>query len=105
MTTWGAAMSHKRSAICAATVLLSLLFVGCTETEDPQTSPLKVGVAAVKLTPCGANDDYDGPVTASGVWGEQFTDTNGNGRWDNGEDFVDDPENTRLDEGSANKYD
>ena len=61
------------------------------------TSALRVGVAAVALSPCGANPDYDGPITASGVWGETFTDVDGNGRWDDGEPFVDDPVNTALD--------
>jgi len=87
-----------------------------TMTPTPTTSPtptatleqpvrLKVGVAAIKLTPCGDNPDWDGPVTPSGVWGETFTDTNGNGRWDPGEKFVDDPVNTQLDPKSKNKYD
>jgi hypothetical protein len=59
----------------------------------------------VKLTPCGDNPDYDGPVTPSGVWGEEFVDTNGNQRWDTGETFTDDPANDVLDPGSAEKYD
>ncbi|HVE91997.1 MAG TPA: hypothetical protein VNE62_06830, partial [Actinomycetota bacterium] len=46
-----------------------------------------------------------GQVTPSGVWGEKFTDSNANNRWDDGEDFVDDPLNTRLDPLSAGKYD
>src|SRR5262245_29870613 len=69
------------------------------------TSPLRVGVAAVKLSPCGPNPDYDGPVTPSGVWGEAFTDTDGNGRWNSGEPFEDDPVNTALDPRSDKKYD
>ncbi len=73
-------------------------------TETP-TSALRVGVAAVKLSPCGPNPDYDGPMTPSGVWGESFTDVDANGRWDEGEPFVDDPVNTALDPGSADKYD
>lgn len=69
------------------------------------TSPLRVGVAAVKLSPCGDNPDYGGPVTPSGVWGETFTDVDGNGRWNDGEPFVDDPANTALDPLSDMKYD
>ncbi|MGH7786634.1 MAG: hypothetical protein ACRERC_07190 [Candidatus Binatia bacterium] len=69
------------------------------------TSPLRVGVAALRLSPCGPNPDYDGPITASGVWGEEFTDVDGNGRWDDGEPFIDDPANTALDPRSAEKYD
>jgi hypothetical protein len=75
-----------------------------TPTASP-TSALRVGVAAVSLSPCGANPDYDGPVTPSGVWGEAFTDMDGNGRWDAGEPFVDDPVNTALDPRSEQKYD
>lgn len=69
------------------------------------TSPIRVGVAAVSLSPCGTNPDYDGPITPGGVWGESFTDTDGNGRWDDGEPFVDDPVNTGLDPRSDQKYD
>jgi len=79
-----------------------------TPTASPSpspTSPLRVGVAAVKLSPCGTNPDWDGPITPSGVWGESFTDLNNNGRWDDGEPFVDDPVNTALDPRSDKKYD
>ncbi|MEX2459500.1 MAG: hypothetical protein WD770_11025, partial [Actinomycetota bacterium] len=47
----------------------------------------------------------EGQVTATGVWGEAFDDANGNGRYDFGEAFTDDPVNTRLDPDSAGKYD
>jgi hypothetical protein len=66
---------------------------------------LKVGVAAVTITPFGANPDWDGTITDSGVWGEKFTDTNHNGRWDAGEPFEDDPGNDALDASSKGKYD
>lgn len=46
-----------------------------------------------------------GQVTVSGLWGESYTDENGNRRYDDGEPFVDDPVNTRLDPDSADKYD
>jgi hypothetical protein len=46
-----------------------------------------------------------GQITPSGIWGEQFTDENGNARYDAGEPFVDDPVNTRLDVTSAGKWD
>jgi len=78
-----------------------------TATASPTATPtsaLRVGVAAVKLSPCGTNPDYDGPITVSGVWGETFTDVDGNGRWDEGEPFVDDPVNSALDTKSAGKY-
>lgn len=77
-----------------------------TETPPPtftstprEPVPLRVGVAAIKITPCGLNPAWDGPITASGVWGEEFTDMNGNGRWDSGEPFVDDAVSNQLDTG------
>lgn len=102
--------------VTATTTATSLPSPTSTETSVPTATPsvtptatptsaLRVGVAAVSLSPCGTNPEYDGPVTASGVWGESFTDTNGNGRWDEGEAFVDDPTNTALDPRSEGKYD
>ena len=73
--------------------------------EPAQKQGLKVGVAAIRITPSGPNPDWDGTVTESGVWGERFTDANRNGRWDAGEPFEDDPGNTALDESSRGKYD
>ncbi len=66
---------------------------------------LKIGVAALPITPFGQNRDWDGTITDSGVWGERFTDTNHNGRWDTGEPFEDDPGNDVLDSSSKGKYD
>jgi hypothetical protein len=66
---------------------------------------LRAGAAAIPITPFGKNPDWEGPVTASGVWGESFTDTNKNQRWDSGEPFVDDPANTALSPLSKAKYD
>lgn len=66
---------------------------------------LKVGTAALPITPFGQNPDWDGGVTSTGVWGEKFTDQNGNGTWDGGEAWEDDPGNTELDASSKNKYD
>src|SRR5262245_5798823 len=68
-------------------------------------SSLRVGVAAVPITPCGTNPDWDGPTTANGVWGETFVDQNGNGRYDAGEPFTDDPRNDAIDPQSKGKYD
>lgn len=68
-------------------------------------STLRVGVAAVPITPCGNDPAWDGPVTASGVWGELYDDVNGNGRYDVGEPFTDDPRNDALDPQSKGKYD
>jgi len=88
---------------------LAFGFAACGESDSfaplPPSPTLRVGVAAVKLTPCGVNPDWDGPITPSGVWGEAFTDRNGNGRWDPGEPFVDDPVNTEIDSSSKHKYD
>ena len=65
----------------------------------------RVGAAAVSITPFGQNADWDGPITASGVWGEKFTDANRNGRWDRGESFIDDNGNSELAPHSKGKYD
>lgn len=66
---------------------------------------LKVGAAAVAVTPFGQHPEWDGGMNATGVWGEKFTDQNGNGVWDGGEPWEDDPGNTELDASSKNKYD
>jgi len=66
---------------------------------------LKVGVAAIPITPFGPNPEWDGTITESGVWGEKFVDTNHNGHWDSGEPFEDDPGNDALDSSSKGKYD
>lgn len=68
-------------------------------------SGLKVGVASIPITPFGTNTDWDGGITESGVWGEKFTDSNQNGRWDVGEPFEDDPGNSAIDQSSSGKYD
>jgi len=98
-------MAGARSDVVFLAICVVLAGCGGSGASGNQPSPLRVGVAAVRLTPCGTNPDWDGPITPSGVWGEGFTDTNGNGRWDQGEPFVDDPVNTALDPGSAEKYD
>jgi len=66
---------------------------------------LKIGVAALPITPFGSDRGWDGTITESGVWGEKFTDSNHNGRWDTGEPFEDDPGNDALDSSSKDKYD
>ena len=66
---------------------------------------LKVGAAAVVITPFGQNPAWDGTITDTGVWGEKFTDTNKNGHWDKGEPFEDDEENSAIDASSKGKYD
>ena len=66
---------------------------------------LKIGVASVAITPFGPDREWDGTITESGVWGEKFTDSNHNGRWDTGEPFEDDPGNDALDPSSKGKYD
>jgi Neutral/alkaline non-lysosomal ceramidase, N-terminal len=65
----------------------------------------QAGAAAVPITPFGKNADWDGGITESGVWGEQFVDKNHNGRWDSGESFEDDAANTSLNRNSDQKYD
>lgn len=76
-----------------------------TPTRTPSKSVLRVGVSSVALTPFGPNPDWNGTITGSGVWGEKFTDQNGNHVWDPGEPFDDDARNSTLDASSKNKYD
>ncbi len=93
--------------VAVALVLLALTAMGCSDASQPKssTAALRVGVAAVRITPCGDNPDWDGTVTATGVWGEIYDDANGNGRYDTGESFTDDPGNDALDAQSKGKYD
>ena len=80
--------------LLVALAMLALAGTGCSDSSQPKSSAaLRVGVAAVPITPCGDNPEWDGPVTASGVWGELYDDANGNGRYDTGESFTDDPAN------------
>ena len=82
------------------------LLAGLAEPDTKAARPtLKVGVASVAITPFGTNPDWDGGITESAVWGESFTDSNHNGRWDAGERFEDDPGNTAIDQSSKGKYD
>ena len=95
-----------RSATLAFACTFSLaLNLQLTPAARVQKSGLKVGAAAVSITPFGANPDWDGTITQSGVWGEKFTDSNNNGRWDAGEPFEDDPGNDSIDSSSKGKYD
>jgi Neutral/alkaline non-lysosomal ceramidase, N-terminal len=96
---------QKRLAFALLILLAGLPSLPQAEGARPAKNSLKVGVAALPITPFGANADWDGPVTESGVWGERFTDTNHNGRWDAGEPFTDDPANDTLDASSKGKYD
>lgn len=97
----------SRPLICTLLVVLPLASARPARSlpTNPPKPMLKVGAAAVALTPFGAHPDWDGTITASGVWGERFTDANQNGHWDAGEPFEDDEGNTALDESSKGKYD
>src|SRR5215467_14283258 len=92
--------------LTAITLLALIQLATARSSVDPLANePLRVGVAAVPITPFGPNPDWDGTITESGVWGEKFKDLNRNGKWDPGEPFEDDPGNTTLDPGSNGKYD
>ncbi len=82
----------------------AILPVESASMAAPKTE-LRIGAAAVAVTPFGQHQDWNGGVSATGVWGEKFTDQNGNGTWDGGEVWEDDPGNTELDASSKNKYD
>lgn len=93
-------------AAAAFAALVALAGAGCSDSSGPATAAaLRVGAAAVPITPCGENPDWEGPITATGVWGESYEDRNGNGRYDLGEPFTDDPRNDALDAQSRGKYD
>ncbi|GIW43304.1 MAG: hypothetical protein KatS3mg077_0586 [Candidatus Binatia bacterium] len=100
-----------RTPVAQVAILIFVLTSwGCGDDGEPTdrtpAAPvLRVGVAAVPITPCGENADWDGPITSTGVWGEQFEDRNGNGRWDLGEPYTNDPRNSELDPSSRTKYD
>src|SRR5947209_3617235 len=96
---------HKRLAFAVVILLAGLPSLPQAYSPRPAKVTLRVGVAAIPITPFGANPEWDGPVTESGVWGERFRDTNHNGRWDAGEPFTDDADNDALDASSKGKYD
>jgi len=97
--------SNEIRAVLVLVTFATLLVSGCSDSSSSSSTTLRVGVAAVPITPCGANAAWDGPVTASGVWGESYADANGNGRYDVGETFTDDARNEALDAQSKGKYD
>jgi len=95
----------KIAAVLLVLPLLMPLESSSSSLSQRTRRGIKVGAAAMPITPFGPNPDWDGTITDSGVWGERFTDTNHNGRWDPGEPFEDDPGNTALDPSSKDKYD
>ena len=100
-------MQSTRIRLAGALALgLALSACGDDDRGDRATpAALRIGVAAVPITPCGPNPEWTGPITPSGVWGEEFTDANGNGLWDSGEAIVQDPVSTDLDPRDArNRY-
>jgi hypothetical protein len=97
-------MSKWLTPVLAVALLFGQLSL-IAPAERVEKRGLKIGVAALPITPFGQNRDWDGTITESGVWGERFTDTNHNGRWDAGEPFEDDPGNDLVDSSSKGKYD
>ena len=93
----------KRISLIIAAALVSISLPSTSSMSPP--AELQAGAASVSITPFGPNPEWDGTITDSGVWGEKFTDSNHNGRWDTGEAFEDDPGNSALDRNSASKYD
>ena len=89
----------------AMRILLITISISVGTSFGQAVTVLKAGALAITITPYGKNSDWAGPVTASGVWGESFTDSNHNGRWDPGESFVDDDRNSAVDAASRGKYD
>lgn len=89
----------------AGIILLTMISISGATSLGRGATSLSAGASAVSITPYGKNSDWDGPITSSGVWGESFTDSNHNGRWDPGEPFVDDVRNGALDPTARRKYD
>ena len=95
-----------KAAVFGALLITCLVLAPSAVGQRPGvTASLRAGAAVVSITPFGQNREWNGPVTTAGVWGERFTDTNGNGRWDAGEPFDDDAANSALDASSKGKYD
>src|SRR5215831_18423821 len=96
----------KYHFLIPVTLLPLILLAATRPSANPLAiEPLRVGVAAVPITPFGPNPDWDGTITESGAWGEKFRDLNHNGKWEPGEPFEDDPGNSALDPSSKGKYD
>ncbi|MCX8072846.1 MAG: hypothetical protein N3C12_10395 [Candidatus Binatia bacterium] len=104
-------MPQRPSTRLLPLALVLVALASCGDDHEPpgaQSAPstnLRVGVAAVPITPCGENPEWDGPITSTGVWGEHFEDRNSNGRWDLGEPYENDARNSELDPSSRTKYD
>ena len=98
-------MKGRGAVLLSVTVHLLLCLLRACRPISGDHQTLHAASAAVTITPFGQNPEWDGPITASGVWGEKFEDKNNNGRWDIGEPFTDDDGNTALDAHSRGKYD
>lgn len=94
----------RRTYLLVVLVILGGVWM-IREGEAAPKPVLRVGAASLAITPFGSHPDWNGTITPNGVWGEEFTDLNGNGVWNSGEPFVDDPGNTAIDRSSLNKYD
>ncbi len=61
-----------RKKICYAGLLCILGLMASSLASGKEQ--LRVGAAAITITPFGQNADWDGGVTETGVWGEKFVD-------------------------------
>lgn len=91
-------------------VLFILGAVGCFAAVAPAgaTGGLQAGFGVRKITAHVSNEEAAGwgfSASPSGIWGEPFTDRNGNGYYDLGEPFLDDVRNTQIDPQSAGEWD
>lgn len=91
------------SVIVAALAGMVALGAGAASAD----ATLRAGFGARAITPVGASPRgwtfWVNPAT--GVWSEEFTDTNANNFYDYGEPFIDDVRNTLIDPQSAGKWD
>src|SRR5436190_8728733 len=60
----------SNSAVRKGTAFLVLLMLASMFAASPATAQLRAGVSAVAITPFGLHPDWTGPITPSGVWGD-----------------------------------
>lgn len=93
----------KRVMLAALVVTMLAAFAG---SGAQASGALRAGFGVRTITPVGASpagwDFVPGP---RGIWGEPFTDSNGNGYYDPGEPFTDDLRNSQIDPQSTGEWD
>jgi len=90
-------------------LMLSGLAAAATLPTQAEEAQLRAGFGARQITPTQDNPDNTAEwgfiAGPNGIWGEEFTDQNGNTYYDPGEPFVDDPRNSLIDPQSTGEWD